>query len=280
MEYKTGTISCPGGQELYKHEWNIDSPIARVVIVHGYAEHGKRYHEFAAYLNNLGIDVLSYDQRGHGMTGGLKAFIARFEYLLDDLNVVLNQAKSDDLPLFLFGHSMGGLVAVLYCIERDITYLKGMIISAAALKLDDDLSPIMQKLAPILGFLFPTLPTTPLDTTYLSRNETNLKEYLNDPLIYVKGTRARTGAEMIKSIKRANKIFEKLNIPFLAMHGTADKLTDPKGTVRLLELAQSTDKEIELYDGLYHELIHEPEKDKVYKDISSWILKRVNAQNQ
>ena len=98
--------------------------------------------------------------------------------------------------------------------------------------------------------------------------------YFADPLVYNEGTRARTGAEMLQGIKKTTLLFSKLTIPLLAMHGSADGLTMPDGTIRFHNEASSNDKTLKIYDGLYHELINEPEKAMVINDILTWILKR------
>lgn len=277
MTYKSSTIKGSGGIQLGTHYWPAVMPKATLLIVHGYAEHGYRYNEFAKFLNESGIEVYAYDQRGHGVSEGLKAYIESFDVMVDDLNKVIQNITNSDVkrPFFLMGHSMGGLVVTKYCIERQPDFIKGVITSGAALKLDEDLSPMLQMLAPLLAFFFPKMKTEPLDKKYLTRSPDNLKSYMSDPLNYLEGTRARTGAEMIKTIKDTSKKLDQFRLSLLAMHGTGEKLTDPKGTKALYEQSINSDKTLKLYDGLYHELIHEPEKEMVMNDILCWIEERL-----
>ena len=276
MAYKSLSISNQENINLFIHHWPVAVKKAQLFIVHGYAEHGYRYDHVAKALNEAQIEVFSYDQLGHGRSGGLQAYVPSFEGLVDDVNTIIHEYKDDKVPSFLFGHSMGGLVAVKYCLERNESeYLSGLITSGAALKIDKDLSPLLQKLAPILGKILPKLKTEPLDKATLTRSEEVLDKYMKDPLVYTGGTRARTGAELLGAIKKIQSKFEQLTLPYLGMHGTGEKLADPEGTKELYDRAQTDDKTLKLYEGLYHELVNEPEQKEVIKDMLQWMSERI-----
>ena len=276
MAYKSLSISNQENINLFIHHWPVAVKKAQLFIVHGYAEHGYRYDHVAKALNEAQIEVFSYDQLGHGRSGGLQAYVPSFEGLVDDVNTIIHEYKDDMVPSFLFGHSMGGLVAVKYCLERnESSYLSGLITSGAALKIDKDLSPLLQKLAPILGKILPKLKTEPLDKATLTRSEEVLDKYMKDPLVYTSGTRARTGAEVLGAIKKIQSKFEQLTLPYLGMHGTGEKLADPEGTKELYDRAQTDDKTLKLYEGLYHELVNEPEQKEVIKDMLQWMSERI-----
>ncbi len=276
MSYRSTSLEVSRDLQLFVHHWPVAIKKAQLIIVHGYAEHGYRYDHLGRFLNEHQIEVFSYDQLGHGRSGGLQAYIPAFDSLLDHLDQVVNNVKDDTVPTFLFGHSMGGLVAVKYCLERSASsYLNGLITSGAALMIDKDLSPLLQKLAPILGKLLPKMKTEPLDKATLTRSEEVLERYLNDPLVYTGGTRSRTGAELLKAISSIQNMFGQLSIPYLGMHGTGEKIADPEGTKALYNEAKSVDKTLKLYDGLYHELVNEPEQDEVMNDILNWINERL-----
>lgn len=270
---KESKRSLKDGTGIHMYEWHVDNPKAHLLFVHGYAEHAGRYDVFGKFLNEQGISLSAYDQRGFGKSDGLKAYVKRFDQLIEDLDEVLNVIEGD-VPVFLMGHSMGGLVVSMFAARNESAKVAGVISSSGALELDPNLSPILQRLAPILGFLFPKLPTEPLDKTYLTRSPENMERYMNDPLIYLKGTRARTGAELIKSIKAISKVVDKINLPLLILHGDADRLTMPGGSQQLYDGAKSKDKTLKLYPGLYHELVFEPEGREVMKDLVEWILGR------
>ena len=274
MNYSSSHLKSPLGHKLFTHKWQTEKANAQVIIVHGLAEHGFRYGHFAGILNKAGIDVVSYDHFGHGRSEGLRCYIPRFDVYIDDLRFIL-QSHIRELPTFLFGHSMGGLIATKYCIAGGQKDLAGLITSGAALKLDDNLSPLLKKLAPLLSFLLPKLPTQALEKKYVTRDPKVLEAYLNDPLVYQKGIRARLGHELLKSIDTIHRSFHLLNLPLLALHGQADKLVDPRGTENLYLNAGSKDKMLNLYPGLYHEIINEPEGEDVMSDIRDWMLARV-----
>ena len=267
-------ITLRDGAELFRYDSRAENEKAHLLFVHGYAEHSKRYVEFAQALNQKNISFTSYDHRGHGQSSGLMAYIRRFSDLIQDLDEVAEILDTKS-PTFIMGHSMGGLVGLNHLLQTKRTY-SGFICSSAALEIDPDMSPILQKLAPVMGFLFPKLPTQPLDTTYLTRSPDNHRRYFSDPLIYTKGMRARTAAEMIKTIKKTRTRFHEFTRPFLVLHGESDRLTMPSGSVKFHGDASSEDKSIRTYPGLYHELVFEPEKDEIIKDIIDWILSRVD----
>jgi len=276
MAYDTFSLTNKDQQRLFIHHWSVQEPVAQLVIVHGFAEHGYRYSHVAKALNEANIEVYGYDHRGHGKSGGLQSYVNRFVDYTDDLSSVLHQYRPTSIPQFLFGHSMGGLIAVNYCTTyQESNKLAGLISSGAALKIDKDLSPLLQKLAPILSMIVPKLKTEPLDKATLTRSEDVLDAYNKDPLVYTGGIRTRLAAELLSAIKRTQDKFDKLTLPYLGMHGTAEKIADPEGTKELYKQSQSIDKTLKLYEGLYHELVNEPEQDQVIGDLKDWILTRI-----
>ena len=276
MAYGTHNLTNKDDQNLYIHHWSVSNPVAQLVIVHGFAEHGYRYSHLAEALNQAQIEVYGYDHRGHGKSGGLQSYINRFKDYTDDLSQVLGQYRSEGLPQFLFGHSMGGLISVNYSVNyTQSNELAGLITSGAALQIDKDLSPLLQKLAPMLSMIVPKLKTEPLEKATLTRSAEVLDAYMKDPLVYTGGIRTRLAAELLGAIKGTEAKFEGLTVPYLGMHGTAEKIADPAGTQELYERCQSSDKTLKLYEGLYHELVNEPERDQVIGDIKDWILARI-----
>ena len=259
------------GTRLEIYKWQIDNPQAHLVVVHGYAEHAIRYDAFGKYLNRRGINMTSYDQRGHGKSEGPRAYVNRFIQYVQDLKEI---ETIIDEPFFLMGHSMGGLVLNEYLLTQDIAKIKGAISGSAALEIDPDLSPMLQRLAPILSYFLPKMKLEKLDTTTLTRSPENFEMYHSDPLNYLEGMKARIGAEMLKTIKKNRSLFNKIDVPLLVLHGEGDRIAMPGGSKKLYQDATSSDKTLKLYPGLYHELIHEPEKDQVMKDIAGWILER------
>ena len=246
---------------------------AKLLLIHGYGEYSGRYLHFIEHCNLQGISVYTFDLIGHGHSDGLRAYVPSQEILISHVDAIRTpfQLGTDS---FLMGHSMGGLIAVGYCLIDGKISWKGLITSAAALAVDPEMSPLLQKLAPIIAAILPKLKTTPLDITFLTRSDDVRTAYLSDPLVYTDGMRARTAALTLRMIKKVNKSFNKISMPLLAMHGSADKVTMPSGTKKLYKEASSNDKTLNIYDKLYHELVNEPERKMVMKDISKWILER------
>ena len=246
-----------------------------VVIVHGYADHQGRYAWLAKSLAERGHSVITYDQRGHGQSSGRRAYIASFDLYLDDLGAMLAKARiaRPDVPLFLFGHSMGGAVSTLYCLEREAE-IDGLILSSAALRLPD-IAPLLQRFSSLVGRLLPHLPTVKLNLSHLSRDANVGKRAATDPLYYHGRMPARTGAELVSATQRIAQRMEELTIPILLFHGTEDRLTAPAGSTQLYSRAQSTDKTLALYPGFYHETYNEPEREQVLDEILEWLDERV-----
>lgn len=265
------------GLELFCRTWAPPSSArAVVVVVHGYAEHSGRYEHVARTFVAQGARVEAYDQRGYGRSEGRRAYVDSFDQYLADLEQVLERARTrtPDLPVFLFGHSMGGLVVLQYILEKEPD-LRGLLLSAPALRINPDLAPILRRLAQIIGWLFPTLPTTRSPEGAISRDPAVVEAAKNDPLNYHGRVPARTGAEMLRVGDSVRSRLDEIEIPFLVVHGTGDTLTSPEWSRRLYARAASVDKTIKLYEGLYHEPFNEPEQDEVLRDLGTWLADRV-----
>lgn len=265
------------GLRLYTRAWRpSSSPRAAVGLVHGYAEHSGRYDHVAQAFKDQGAVVHAYDQRGYGRSEGRRAYVDAFERYLDDLDHFLDYVREQatDLPLFLFGHSMGGLVVLKHVLDRDPS-LEGLLLSAPALEVNPDLAPFLRRIARVVGRLLPTLPTTRSPDDAISRDPEVVAEAENDPLNYHGRVLARTGAELLRAGADVRERLDALTKPFIVIHGTADSLTNPEWSRHLYNRAASHDKTIELYDGLYHETFNEPEQDKVLRDLGAWLDERV-----
>jgi alpha-beta hydrolase superfamily lysophospholipase len=282
---RTGLMPTNGDLDLVTQRWvPRDRPTrAAVALVHGYAEHSGRYDHVATYLNARGIAVYTYDQRGFGRSPGRRAYVSSFDLLLDDLDRFLSRTRTeirkehgDDLPLFLLGHSMGGAVAALLVLERPVP-LRGLILSSPAIEINPDLAPLLRKMARVLGWIAPILPTVRTPQGLISRDPQVVAEAEVDPYNYQGPVLARTGAEMMRAGQRIRAQMDALDIPLLIFHGTADQLTSPEASQELYRRARSSDKTLKLYEGLYHETFNEPEKEQVMSDVAEWIEARIDA---
>lgn len=274
--YAEGHFQSKDGLELFTRSWRPEGmeTKAATMIIHGLAEHSGRYLHVGEFLAGRGIAVEGFDLRGHGHSSspGSKTYVKRFDDYVSDAYLMLQHLmeRYAGLPIFVLGHSMGGLIASLLVVTRQPA-IRGLIISAPALKISDDISPLLVKLSAVIGKLFPHLPTIKLDSSAISRDPEVVQKYDTDPLNYRGGIRARTGAEINRATQIIQRQMEAIRLPLLILHGTADRLADPTGSKQLYERARSSDKTLKLYEGFYHEVMNEPEKEKVLDDIASWI---------
>ncbi len=272
--HSTGTYESDDGLRLFEQEWSPEgTPKAGVVIVHGYGEHTGRYVHVAEELTRNGYAVSTFDLRGHGRSqGDPRTFVRSFDEHLDDLERFLSRVRErhSGRPLFLFGHSMGGTIATLFAIARQ-PEIRGLLLSGASLKLSDNYSLSLITLAKIISLVLPKLRLIKLDASAVSRDAEVVREYVTDPLVYHGGIPARTGAEMNRAMELIRQRMETLEVPLLIMHGTGDLLADPEGSRQLYDRADSGDKDLRLYEGLYHEILNEPEKAQVLADMVEWL---------
>lgn len=280
MQHHTDYIKTADGFRLFTQQWLPETPArAHLVIVHGYAEYSGRYEHVAEFFTSEGIAVHAFDLRGHGHSEGKKGYVDRFELFLKDLTSILDRVKmaAGQKPVFLFGHSMGGAIVTLYAISRQPKNLAGVLLSAPALKVSEEISPLLQRVSGVLGEWLPKVKTIKLDSKAISRDPEVVAAYEADPLIFHEGTYARTGAELIRAGKRIQANMEKFKLPVFIMHGTDDRLTDYNGSKELNRRAGTDDKSLELYNGLYHELLNEPEQKQVMGDMLEWMEQHLDT---
>lgn len=279
MPHKEARFAAPDGLELYEQCWLPDSaPKAVVALAHGVNEHSGRYAELAEVLNQRGFALWAMDLRGHGRSAGPRAWVERFDDYLADLHVFLDRVRcgAPCERIFLMGHSMGGAIAALYAITRR-PQLQGLILSAPALVIGGRVFPLLRHLAGVVSRLFPRLRLVRLGCRFVSRDPAVVERFRNDPLVYHGRFPVRTGAEILRSAARIGEQMEQVRLPLLILHGTGDVVTDAEGSRRLYARAASADKTLCLYPGLYHEVLSEPEKDRVRADLLNWLDKRCAA---
>jgi len=265
------------GIDLHTRQWAPETlPKGAVALVHGYADHGARYAWVASHLTRAGFVVAALDLRGHGASPGERAFIASFDQLVDDAAGYAEAVRGQfvGIPLYVMGHSMGGLVVALYAATRKPA-VNGIILSSPLLKVSDDVSPFLQRISGVVGALLPHLAVLPLDTGAISRDPEAVRHYVEDPLVYHGRIMARTGAEMTRAANRIQSCMEDVTLPWLALHGTGDRLCDVNGSRQLHARSRSNDKTLKLFDGGYHELFNDLERDAFIAEILSWLDKHL-----
>lgn len=260
------------GVEQLVRKWPASSPWARMLIVHGIAEHSGRYEGVGARFAERGIECHAFDIRGHGKTEGRRAYVDSFDQFLDDVEDHLERLRGS-LPLVLLGHSLGGLICAAYA-SSDRPSPDRLVLSAPAL---DAATPAWQRMAaPFLGKRLPKLAIpNPIDTTMLSRDPEVGRAYLADPLNYLKTT-AKLGAEIFAAMERTKRALTRISVRTLVIHGGEDRLVLPAFSEAVGTLPDATRK---VYPGLRHECFNEPEGPEVVAFVAGWIREELGARS-
>lgn len=272
------THSCEPKTSEQERPHRESPPHALVLIVHGILEHAGRYAEMAKHLNRAGIAVWGVDLRGHGRSSGSRVWTDHFDRYLDDISLVLADARTThpDLPVFLFGHSMGGLI-VLQSRFAEANPPAGLIASAPAIHVADEFIPWLRKLAAFGSRWFPWARLARMGSSSMSRDKDVIADYRRDPLVYHGRIPTRTGAEIIRVGEETRQRASGINLPLLVLQGTADAVVLCGATEEVYQAASSGDKTLRLFPGLYHDLPREPEKEEICSEIANWILARART---
>lgn len=276
MPHHEGRFEGHDGLSLYQQCWLPDAESRAVVIfLHGFTEHSGRYAELAERLNGHGYAVYAMDLRGHGKSEGDRVFVRWFDEFLADLDVFLEfvRRSEPEKPLFLFGHSMGGAIVAHYAITRR-PEVRGLLLGAPPVSVGSRVFPILRRLASLLSRLFPRLRVVRMGFQFLSRDAEVVAQFNSDPLVFHGRFPVRTGAEILGAAQRLQDRAEAIRLPLLILQGTGDRVVDVKGAEQLHERAASSDKTLRLYEGLYHDLLHEPEKEQITAEVVEWLKGR------
>ncbi|KTB48542.1 alpha/beta hydrolase [Dehalogenimonas alkenigignens] len=279
MRHLEGTFNVGKRQALYYQAWlPATQPKAVILLVHGLADHSSRYGNVVDYLVPKSYSVWSYDQRGHGKSPGKRCYVHRFADLTGDLGLFVDfiKQKNPSLPLFIVGHSLGALEAALYCTSH-AAWVTGAVLSGLVLKAGESVPKRTQKLVKILSVIVPRFGARQLECGGISRDETVVKNYIGDPLVFTGKIPARTGAEMIDAMSKVQSLAGKINLPVLLMHGASDRLAEPAGSQLFFDIIASSDKELHLFPGCYHEIFNEPCHDFVLGTLIRWLDKHILA---
>lgn len=267
-----GSMAGADGRELFWQSWEPSGTVKGVVvIVHGLHEHSARYEWVAGQLNAAGYAAFALDHAGHGRSGGARGQLYRWSQVLDGVGSLVRKAREahPDVPLFVLGHSMGGLISLSYVL-RDKPQLNGLIVSAPAL-VQSVAGPALVFAGKIISRVAPNLGVVALDSNFVSRDLAIVEYHRTNPLMITGNVRARTAAEVIRAGEQVIANLPSLRMPLLVLTGTADKIVDPAGAQIAYDKASSPDKTLKTYEGLYHEILNEPEKDVVMNDVLNWL---------
>ncbi|WP_288480081.1 alpha/beta hydrolase [uncultured Deinococcus sp.] len=253
-----------------------------VLLTHGFGEYAgryvSRYHGLIPALTAQGLDVYAYDQRGHGASEGRRA-VVDLNLLVGDHLRAREALRGLDRPLFAFGHSMGGLITAASA-ARDPRGLRGVILSSPALLVGENEPVWLRRLAPLIARAAPGLPAARLATGGLSRLAAEVEAYGADGEVYRGGVPALSGASMLRLSASLWESYASWRLPTLIVHGSADKITDPRGSRRFAGAIASADKTYVEIEGGYHELLNDEPRDEVRALILDWLRARTSPQSR
>jgi len=279
MKHETGKFQGARGAEIFWQSWLPEGePKAVLLVVHGLGEHSGRYMNLVNHVLPLGYAVYGLDHFGHGNSEGTRVFVERFADFTDTLKMYFDQihAAQPGKPIFLVGHSLGGLIGCAYLLDHQHE-LAGSIISAPGIKVSDSISQATILASKLFSRLAPKMGIAALDSAAICSDPAVVQAYLDDPLVYNGKVTARLAAESLGAMQRVTHEVGTIHLPLLVVQGTADRLVDPGGATMLYEQSASADKTLKTYDGFYHEVMNEPGRDQVFADIEAWLEARVSA---
>lgn len=271
----THTLRAPDGAQLFLCRHEPRAARARVMLVHGYAEHSGRYERIIELLVGRGLSVAAGDLRGHGLSQGRRGHITRFEHYLDDLQTMLAHLREQAggaLPLFLLGHSLGGLIAACHVQARPQS-VDGVVLVAPFVGLKFTVPPWKQSLARVVSGLWPTfqLPSG-VPPELLSRDPDYFNRLQADPLAFRHAT-ARWFTETVAAQRRTLGAPCAVGVPLLLMLAGDDAIVcnDAARTLHAAMAAQADTAQVYEYPACYHDLLHEPEHARIVDDLIGWI---------
>jgi len=260
---------------FYMQGWEPEGkPKAIVCLIHGLGEHTGRYAHVGEALNEAGYALFGFDLRGHGQTGGPRGHIPSLNVVLQDIQQFIEFQKQNHpgSPIFLYGHSLGGLFALVYAFQYP-DGIKAVIVTGVALH-----SPLLEQkskvaMVKVLGSLFPSMIIpTGLDPATISRDSAVVQKYANDPLVHGKSSLG-LGKTTLEAVNLCFTRAKAFSLPLLVMHGKKDTLVYSSGSEEFAKLAGEKNKDVtlKLWDGLYHEIHNEPEQAEVFKVMIEWL---------
>jgi lysophospholipase len=277
----TSEIKTRDGFALNLHDWSIEKPRIQVALLHGYGEHAGRYAHVAKAWNEMGISVLAVDLRGHGRSSGVRGHIERFsDYHLDaDALIAAVRAKSP-APVALFGHSVGGLIALDWLIANRGARIAATALSSPFLGVALKVSPVKTAVGRAMSRFVPKLSmSSGLTGKDVARDAEIARLYDTDPLNNKNAT-VRWYTEAMEAVDRVMARAGEIETPMLVLYGGADKVADSDKTDQLVRSLKMAERSYERLPDHYHEIVNEPPdvRAKVIARFASWLIERKEAQ--
>jgi acylglycerol lipase len=276
MTYNTSTRQTKENIELFQQIWLPDGDIKAVIcLIHGLGEHSSRYKHVAEYYQSKGYVVAAFDIRGHGKSQGQRGHFANLETALDDIRVFIDStiSKFPGKPVFLYGHSLGGVMVLNYALKIK-NNLTGVIATSPGLATGDKVAPWKLSLGKLLYSIVPTFSmANGLDVENISRDKEVVRKYKADPLVHDQIT-ARFGLDFLNAGLWASEHAWEFNLPLLLMYGTGDHIVSCDAIRAFAAAAPNvTFRE---WNGFFHELHNEPEKTEVFKFTDQWMQSQIS----
>jgi len=269
------------GCELYEQAWIPEvSPRAVITLVHGLGEHSSRYQAWASRLAGEGYVVRSFDHRGHGKSSGKKGHIPEYNKVIEDIGsfLKLGNEKYPEIPSFLYGHSLGGNFVLNYVIQTTEKF-DGVIITSPWLELKETPAPLLLKTVSLLSKFMPGFQVgNRIRSEDISRDLRVAHAYRTDPMVYHKIS-LRMFTQCYQAGLKASMSIYKINSPMLIMHGSEDNITSCKASEKFVQNASSKTKFVK-WEGCYHELHHDLDKDKVFETLREWLGHYANPETK
>jgi acylglycerol lipase len=275
---KESSFTGVGGLEIATRSWRPEGkPRAIMILIHGFNAHSGYMtwpgEQFAAN----GFATHALDLRGRGKSEGERFYVEEFSDYLGDVDSLVDIARAEDpgLPVYVLGHSAGGVIATSYVFDHQ-QEIDGLICESFAF--DVGLPDLVSLALRGISHLTPHLHVFSLNNADFSRDPEAVAAMNNDPLIAKESQPAETAAEMLKAAARLKENMPKFTVPVFIIHGTEDKATRPAGSQYFYDNAGSTDKTLKLYEGHYHDLLNDVDKEIVMADILEWLNERVPSE--
>ncbi len=264
------------GRVFVRHWPATGTACASLIICHGFNAHSGHYARAAEVFAQRGVAVTAFDLRGRGRSEGERAYVETFDDYVSDLSRTVDLARSlvPDLPVYLLGHSAGGVIALLYALDHQHR-LDGLICESFAYRV---FAPGLA-LALMRGasHIVPHARVLRLKIADFSRDPAWIERLEQDPLVRDEVQPVQTVAALTRAAARLREDFGRIVLPVLILHGTADKAANADGSREFCDAAGSSDKALKLYEGHYHDLLNDIDRDRVTNDIGNWIQQRAFA---
>jgi alpha-beta hydrolase superfamily lysophospholipase len=273
MEHIEGTFKANGIGKLFYQGWLPEGEVRAVVmVVHGLGDHSGRYLNVVNQLVPAGYAVYGIDHIGHGRSDGTRLYLNRFEDFTVPLNTYREMIRQwhPGKKIFLFGHSMGGLIAAFHLIDVQDQFTAA-VISAPLVQVPDNITPLTRFVATALSLLLPKVQLAGVDPAGISRDPAVVEAYVEDPLVCHGKTTARLGNEMLKAMQRVAAERGSIRLPVLVFHGGDDPLVPIDGTRKFAAAMGSADKTYREYPDRYHETFNDLGKEEVLADLQAWL---------